>query len=151
VEANPRRVNDRDMSGITPLYIPVHHKKSLPQILWLLDKNGADVNTTTSIGWSALHLASSFDILDVLLDRGADPTLQSQGWSPLMQQVHSRNFNLVARLLQEPRVRAAINCRSGSGSTALHYACGIEDELSNLLIIRLLLRVGADSGITNKD
>ena len=96
VGANPGRVNDRDMNGITPLYIPVHRKKSLPLNLWLLDKNGADVNTTTSIGWSALHLASSFDILDVLLDRGADPTLQSQVWYPLMQQVHSGNVNLVA-------------------------------------------------------
>jgi len=77
VDANPGRVNDldRDEDGITPLYAAVFYLESLPLVLWLLDERGADVNGRLD-GWETpLHVACSLDVLNVLLDRGADPTL----------------------------------------------------------------------------
>ena len=75
VDANPSRVNDLDERGVTPLYAAVYHMKSLPLVLWLLDEKGADVNTRVTVGQTPLHALYSLDILNVLLDRGADPTL----------------------------------------------------------------------------
>jgi len=73
----------------------------------LLDEKGADVNATTALGTSALHYAKTLDILNALLDHGGDPTrIDFLGWSALMHQM--RNGTVVARLLQDPRVRATI-------------------------------------------
>ena len=68
VEANPGRVNDRDMDGYTPLTAAVAYKKGMSLIMWLLDEKGVDVNATTLYGSSALHYANSLDILTALLD-----------------------------------------------------------------------------------
>jgi len=75
VDANPGHANDWDGRGYTPLYAAVYHKKSLPLVLWLLDEKGMDVNTRVSGGRTSLHAACSLDVLNALLDHGADPTL----------------------------------------------------------------------------
>lgn len=72
VEANPGRINDCAAFGNTPLSVIVGAKRDLPLALRLLDEKGADVNATTSSGWTALHAATFLEIFDVLLDRGAD-------------------------------------------------------------------------------
>jgi hypothetical protein len=60
VEANPGWVNDRDEVGRTHLVAAAMEKEGLPLVVWLLDKQGADMNATTGTGKSALHsLASS--------------------------------------------------------------------------------------------
>lgn len=92
---------------------------------WLLDKKGADVNGTNEDGASALHYAVfSLDILTALLDRGADPTISSShGVRPLKWGAQHGTVDVVARLLQDPRVRATIDAQDGDGATALHQAC----------------------------
>jgi len=75
VDSNPSRVNDWDDYDVTPLYAAVYHRKSLPLVLWLLDEKGADVNRRTVYAQTPLHAAYILDVLNVLLDRGADPTL----------------------------------------------------------------------------
>ena len=75
IDANPGHANDWDWGGYTPLYAAVYYKKSLPLVLWLLDEEGVDVNTRVSGGQTPLHAAYILDVLNVLLDRGADPTL----------------------------------------------------------------------------
>ena len=124
VEANPGRVNDRDHSGETPLLAAVIYEKSLPLVVWLLDKKGADVNGTNEDGASALHYAVSLDVLTALLNRGADPTIaNSHGVRPLMWGAQHGTVDVVARLLQDPRVRGCIDVQDGDGATALHHAC----------------------------
>jgi hypothetical protein len=65
VEANPGRVNGWDGYGNTPLSVVVGAKKDLPLALWLLDEKGADVNATTSLGWTALHAATFLEIFNI--------------------------------------------------------------------------------------
>ena len=102
VGSNPGRVDARDKDGDTPLLIAAWWVESLPLVVWLLDEKGADVNATTSFGLTPLHWADSLDILNALLDRGADPTVRSDGLTPLMGQVLHQNVDNVARLLQDP-------------------------------------------------
>jgi hypothetical protein len=57
----------------------------------------------------------------------------------------------VARLLQDPRVRATVNMQDGNGRTVLHYACrnfGVEDTAAPK--VHLLLQAGANPIIPDK-
>jgi ankyrin repeat protein len=124
VEANPGRVNDRDRSGRTPLYVAACDLKSLSLTTWLLDEKGADVNGKSQYGNTPLHRAASLDILNALLERAADPTIQTNvGWSPLMDYTIWDRTDLVKRMLQDPRVRASIDVQNRDCDTALHFAC----------------------------
>jgi hypothetical protein len=148
VEANPGRVNDRDKGGYTPLIVAVCYIKSLPLTVWLLDEKGADVNATSLCGYTPLHMAPSLDILAALLNRGADPTLLTDnGSTSLMGQAVHGNVDNVARLLQDPRVRATVNVQNSSGNTALHVAC--DNKATAISILSLLLQAGSDPALTN--
>jgi hypothetical protein len=59
VDANPGRVNDRDKSGkgTTPLFVAALWLKSMPLVLWLLDKKGADVNAIVGGGFTVIFTA----------------------------------------------------------------------------------------------
>ena len=126
VDANPTRINDwdRDEDGITPLYAAVRFIRSLPLVLWLLDEKGADMNARLDDGQTPRTL----NILKVMLDRRADPTvLDDNDKSPLMCHAYHGRVDIVGHLLQDPRVRAAIDVQDNEGDTAFHFACLRED------------------------
>lgn len=152
VDANPGCVDDWDESGDTPLFVAIHPLRSLPLVLWLLDKKGADVNGRLAYGLLPLHVACSLDILNALLDRGADPTLVDNcKQSSLTFYASDGQSDLVARLLQDPRVRATIDVQGGTdGDTALHGACHRGDEALATANVRLLLQSGANPLLINK-
>jgi hypothetical protein len=150
VEVNPGRVNERDAEGFPPLYVAVRYIKSLPLTVWLLDEKGADVNATTSRRDTPLRMAPSLDILIALLNRGADPTLLTDtGSTSLMRQAIRGNVENVARLLQDPRVRATVNLQNSYGDTALHFAC--LNAASAISLLSLLLQAGSDPALTRED
>jgi ankyrin repeat protein len=118
--------------------------------MWLLDEKGADVNGTTPLGSTPLHYASSLDILTTLMDRGANPTLSdNRGLTPLMGQACRGKPDNVGRLLEDPRVRAAIDVLDEIGFTSLHWACIRFEEDFATSIILLLLQAGGNPAITN--
>ena len=150
VEANPGRVNNLDVCGLDAIGRGCFRNERAGAGR-LLDEKGADVNATTALGTSALHYAKTLDILNALLDHGGDPTrIDFLGWSVLMHQM--RNGTVVARLLQDPRVRATINMQDEEGNTALYHACckygGTDTKAA--LNTHLLLQAGADLSIANK-
>ena len=90
MEANPGCVNDMDSYELTPLLPEILLIKSVPLIQWLVNERGADVNNGNRDGGAPLHLATSVDVVDCLLDCGADPTPpDSSGYTPLMAQTLS--------------------------------------------------------------
>ena len=151
VETNPGRVNDQGRRGFTPL-IMAAKKHSHSLVVLLLDEKGANVNSTTWLGTSALHFAASLEILNALVDRDADPILaDNDGEQPLM--LHARRsgpVDIVARLLRDPRVRATVNMQDERGNTALHWACWAFEDEEAALKVRLLLQAGTNPTITNK-
>ena len=151
VEAHPGRINNTDGIGDTPLVVAATTANLLLAV-WLLDEKGADVNATTSDGEAPLHRAPTPDIVSVLLDHGADPTLLNCiGWTPLMQRVKSYAIDTVACLLQYPSVRATVNVQDHKGDTALHYACRCVRIQHAAPIARLLLQANADPNVTNNE
>ena len=152
VQANSGCVNDRDWRGQTPLYVAVWYLKSLPLIVWLLDEKGADVNGRSHYGETPLHRTASLDVLDALLERGADPTLRSNfGWSLLMYHASFGRACLVKRLLQDPRVRASVDMQISDGRTALHFACNFPSREPVAPLVHLLLEAGANPTVPNNE
>lgn len=115
VEANPEHVNDKDVHSETPLFVAVCNLDNVPLTAWLLDKKGADLDTRCRIGLPLLHVAKSLDMVNALMDRGADPaSLANDGSTVLVWAVATRRRDIIARLLTDRRVRAGID---------LHLAC----------------------------
>ena len=116
VEANSERVNTYtfDHKGYTPLF-SIISMESLSLTLWLVDEKGADVNKRTWNGYTPLHAVRSLDILNTLLDRGADPTVpDNAGYTPLLHHAVICKIHIMARLLDYPRVRATVDKQDSS-------------------------------------
>ena len=134
------------------MYAAVFHEKSSPLALWLADGKGADVDTNFFDGQTPLLAAGSIEILDVLLERGADPTLSDEDSAPpLISHAYNGGTYIVARLLQDPRVRATVDAQDCGGWTALHFACTREDETLATSVVRILLQAGANPTLFNID
>jgi hypothetical protein len=105
----------------------------------LLDA-GADINQTSSSGWTALMAAvfgNRSRTMDLLLSRGADVNLRSEdGRTALILAVQRGNATAVKQLLA---LGADSTVRDGYGKTALVIAA----ELQNKNLIRLLKKAGA--------
>lgn len=75
------------------------------------------------------------------------------GVSSFMEFAKFETAELLSRLLQDPRVRAAVNMKvpDGDGNTALIYACtDLKDEVAAPKV-HLLLQAGANPLLTNTD
>ena len=153
VEAYPGRVNHRDRYGYTPLYAAVISLESVPLVTWLLE-NGADANAITMEGDTALHCASRPDVITALLDRGADPIIlpDRAGVLLLKWQAQYGSVKVVARLLQDPRVRATVNMQNKEGRTALYFACLCRSPAEAVVRkVSILLQAGANPTLTKKN
>jgi len=149
------------------LFAAAYNLKSLSLVDWLQDEKGADVNAREESGLTAIHAARSLDVINALQSRGADLTLSSKtGQTPLMCHVAGRYelvsmiesnlkdpneaVGMVARLLEDPRVRGTIDVQDRDGNTALHHACDADDIKTITPKTHLLLKAGANPTITNE-
>ena len=160
VEAYPGRVNEGDEMSWTPLHAAVCAIHSLPLVLWLLDKMGADVNCMTYHKDLPLHFAHTTEIIVALLDHGADHTiLEDDGLTPLMYQMSQMDGcgEAVKCLSEDPRSRVTVNIIGAHGFTALHHASnmtlfnGEPDDTEAALVVGFLLQAGADPEHTDSD
>ena len=88
-------VRARSAGGFTPLLFAVRHDR--PAVLQVLAAAGADVNDALPDGMSALCVATlnaHYDVGVWLLEQGADPNADAQGWTALHQLVWARRPNL---------------------------------------------------------
>jgi hypothetical protein len=129
----------------TPLSTAVWYKQ-LSLVSKLIEK-GALVNKQDSMGYTALHWASSallsqetyYECAEMLLDAEAELSLaiaDNDGMTPLHWAVSKRN-NIIARLLIARG--APVNAQDNTGKTPLHYAY----ESANEHIVPLLEKSGA--------
>ena len=169
-------VDARSGGGFTPLAFAVRagHADAVESLL----RAGADVNLALPGGAGPLHLAvvnAHYDVALQLLAHGADPTADGPGWTPLHQLVWTRRPNrhynnpaafptgavtdldlaralvahgadVDARQTAEPR-DGYRNQLDRIGATPFLLAAKAVD----LDLMRLLLDLGADPRLTNRD
>jgi uncharacterized protein len=148
-EQDPTLINAKD-DNHTPLMRAVE-RRHVEVVRWLLDQ-GADVHDHTSAGrgtalWRA-SMGGCLALVDLLLERGADPTMATDwGSTPLMIASSERRLEVMLRLLRLPTARATINRRDHEGRTPLWLTCyrSMPDAA------RVLLEHGADPTIAAND
>jgi len=169
-------VNERSAGGSFTPYLFAVRAGHIDAARTLIDL-GADVNQTLTDGTSALVLAvmnAHYELAGVLLDKGADPDADRQGWTALHQIAWSRRHNagfnlpgpvatggldsldLVRKLVQKGaniNARMTKEPRDGNrnqlnriGSTPFLMAAKSDD----VPLMRVLLDNGADPSITTE-
>jgi hypothetical protein len=166
IQDNPTKVNDFDDWGRRPLHVAAGMDDDACTLRILIDEYGANVNAEKrDCSTTPLHYATNSAAVDLLLRRGADPTLtisdefsSRQGFTPLHVYIENGHWWCVDRYLKEPRARDAVDVSSkDGGETALHILCRLKStrcdlgirEPTRCLVIQLLLKAGADP--TRKD
>jgi ankyrin repeat protein len=145
-------------SGITALHVAA--PRGNMEIVRLLIKKGARVNTADAAGDTPLHAMSGRDyqgdhvetIIAILVKAGADVNRKNKrGRAPLHTATVDNGRDVVQALLMN---RAAPNLQDDDGNTALHLAVmnvkRYESWRPYAKVIELLLRYGASTTIKNK-
>ena len=132
--ANP---NIMDESGFTPLYYAIRHKN--------IDVVSALLQSVKKL-LIPLKLAcekSTTEVVDVLIQYGADVNRKYNGMTPLMVACKRGHYGIVQRLLQEPNIDIDA-VESISGKSALHFAILTSE------IVTALVTKGANPNIGDK-
>ncbi|XP_075153368.1 uncharacterized protein LOC142226973 isoform X2 [Haematobia irritans] len=114
----------------------------------ILLEHGANLDTTTAVGYTPLHIgADNCDITLLLLKCGANPNAKTfnTGETPLHSALKYRNSNVVNLLLQTNKVN--INEIDENDKTALMYAITYEQ----IDVALELIRRGAKVNLLDKD
>ena len=132
--ANIEEVNDE---GYTPLMEAA--REGHEEMVALLLSQGADINAQTEeTQETALTLACCggfLEVADFLIKAGADLELGAS--TPLMEAAQEGHLDLVKYLLENG---ALVNAQTGTGDTALTYAC----ENGHTDVADLLLQYNAE-------
>ena len=103
IEENPLLISCRNDFGFTPLHLVasqgIDTVKEHSNITSLLISLGADVNATSSLGWTPLHCIAingsieSFDVAKILLENNANPNAKNtSGSTPMMMWQHGNEI-----------------------------------------------------------
>ena len=91
--ADPDKTNN---NGCTPLHWAVNSIAN-QEVVQLLMAHGAELNKADNRGWTPLHVAAYHDvedILNILLDGGADPTMPKVGRTPLWYRAYRSSLGI---------------------------------------------------------
>ena len=150
-------INERDELGNMPMFVAL--KKEHYEIFNFLLDNNADVNSSGTAKntkeQSVLYVAvllDKTDLIQKLLDKGADPGLTDSGGAmPVSEQILSSrpNIEVIKRLLDKTM---DVNKQETSGATLLLYAAKNTRMPPDTQkeIIKLLLDKGADKKLKDK-
>lgn len=118
--------------GTTPLHEAAFSGNA--DIVKLYLDHGAKVDILNKNGESALHLASTAEVVRLLIAAGADPKRVSEWGTPLHSATRWKRPKVIKALLEQG---AKINIFGKSGEAPLHYASTAE-------VARLLIAAGDD-------
>lgn len=122
-------------------------KVGMQEMLLDVLKKGVDINLRNEQGFTPLMLAIEYDnteIINLLIENGADIECRTQQYTPLMFAVQEGKFSIVQLLI---RKGANINSATDEGLTVLMIA--IRDNHIN--IVELLLKNGVDVDLKTKE
>lgn len=112
VEAYPGRVNEQDIDGCILLSVALGYGHSMDFLTWLVDEEGADIETRDRCGRTGIFHAPSHEAMSFLLDRDAELTVKdNNGCTPLIHRCWNEGDG-VERLLQDHRVLSLIDVQA---------------------------------------
>ncbi|XP_051870160.1 NF-kappa-B inhibitor zeta [Pristis pectinata] len=94
---------------------------------------------------------SLLDTIKTLLQMGASIETRDRksGRTPLHLAAEEANVELLRYFLEQPTSLNVVNAKAYNGNTALHVAAGMQDRVSQIDAVRLLMRKGADPSARN--
>ena len=137
-------VNARNKQRLTPLFWA--SRWEIPSAAQVLLENGAEVNARSDYHQTPLHRAKVAEVVQVLVDHGADADAQDSLYqrTPLHLASQDARVDVVRALLENG---ADANARDDTNMTPAHLASSSYDsymEEEVLSIVRLLLQYGSD-------
>jgi ankyrin repeat protein len=153
IGANPNYIlKSYVYDGYSPLMMAVTTEHTNSRIVQKLINAGADMNYTSALGLSALHLVVDFGnimFLLLLLQNGADPNLQNRfGVTPLFLAAVQNKSDIIEFLIQ---YGARVNDKNRFGLTPLNNVVIFQKSEANLKTVRQLLFAGADPNIQDSE
>lgn len=134
-------INLKDAGGHTPMFHAVNSGNF--DLLQYLLQIGADVNISSELELTTIHVAQTKQIVDILLSHGADlEGKDGEGNTPLMDTSGNGHLSAVRGLCLQG---ANINHQGLQGYTALHFA--VEYERAD--VVKYLLSRGVDIALRN--
>ena len=132
--ANP---NIRDKSGWTPLDYAIGHNKIDTVSALLQSPYQLDCVQKLPTHEIPIHLAcekGTAEVVDILIQYGADVNRKHNRMTPLMVACKWRHYRIVQRLLQEPTID--IDAVDSTGKSALHFAVFANSEIVTALVTK---------------
>uniref|UniRef100_UPI00398ED630 NF-kappa-B inhibitor zeta-like isoform X2 n=1 Tax=Pristiophorus japonicus TaxID=55135 RepID=UPI00398ED630 len=99
----------------------------------------------------AMKSKSLLDTVKTFLQMGAciETRDRKSGRTPLHLAAEEANVELLRYFLEQPTSLEVVNAKAYNGNTALHIAAGMQDRVSQVDAVRLLMRKGADPSARN--
>jgi len=120
----------------------------LNEVKRLIEKEGADINATNQKGWTALMVAASGGLLDIvkyLIERGANINVATpNGWTALIEAVEEEKHDIVKYLIEHG---ANINAQAENGWAPLLLMASV----NNYENVKYLIERGADVNVKNNE
>ncbi len=139
LEKNPELLNAKDVQDSTPLLIAAYSGQK--EVVGFLIKKGADLNSSNSYKYTALHysiLRRHIEVAEMLIGAGADLNIPNVwGYTPL-HTCAGRNFLKEAGFLIKNKI--GVNTKNEIGETPLFAAV----KSGHKEMILLLIKNGAD-------
>ena len=143
--ANP---NIRDKSGWTPLDYAIEHNNIDALSALLESPYQLDCVQKLPTHEIPIHLAcekSTTEVVDVLIQYGADINMKHNGITPLMVACKRGHYGIVQRLLKTQKVN--VNAQDSNGLTALHFS--VQSNSVEIVYTLLLKRADPNIAITS--
>lgn len=137
-----------NFDGMTPLHCAVLAQNHMAHELQSkLHQHPLSVETQELVMTSK----SLLDTIKALLQMGASIETRDRksGRTPLHMAAEETNVELLRCFLEQPTSLNVVNAKAYNGNTALHIAAGMQDRLSQVDAVRLLMRKGADPSARN--
>ncbi|XP_067897031.1 NF-kappa-B inhibitor zeta isoform X2 [Heterodontus francisci] len=99
----------------------------------------------------AMKNKSLLDTVKTLLQMGASIETRDRksGRTPMHLAAEEANVDILRHFLEQPASLNVVNAKAYNGNTALHVAAGMQDRVSQVDAVRLLMRKGADPSARN--
>ena len=138
-------INERNNYDGTVLHYAV--RKNDKNIIELLLKNNAKINSKDNEGWTPLHSAVRYSndtsVIQTLIDHGADVYMKAdKGYSALHLAYYNKNDEIIPVIEKILLENTDVSVKDENGITALHDAAGLSKNSS--WIVKYFIEKGAD-------